>query len=101
MADAGTTLLTVRMVNGQVRLELPDDPNVGEGPTRFEINLVNEQVNQLGAGLPAKVRERMVTVMNAHVRALQDIAEQAHHQNLEAQSRTQEAIAQRAAMETS
>lgn len=66
--------MTVRMVNGLVVLELPDDPNVGEGPTRFDMAPSIAELEAITAGLPVKARQRMRILMRHHERHLEEIA---------------------------
>lgn len=98
--DAGKMLMTMRIVNGQVQLDLPDDPTIGEGPTHFELHLVDGQVAALGKALPDEARERIRRLMNAHADDLNRIWMQREAESEEIRSRQRQATRQRAALET-
>lgn len=73
---ASKTVATLRMVNGQLWLDLPDDPGELEGPSAFSEPFDAARTEEVLSKLSLKARDRIYKLVDAHALDL----ETAHRQ---------------------
>lgn len=78
--DAGALLMTMRVVNGKIILDLPDDPAVFEGPTHFsrhiheiEARAIFDALGKLETANVPSPLARVQSIIQEHVEQLQRI----------------------------
>lgn len=71
--EASRVLFVARAVNGRVILDVPDRPDIHEGPSRFAYQLGSEELRTLLAPLPARVVESVRALLQGHIEDLRHI----------------------------
>lgn len=96
---AGKHVAELFMLNGQLQLKLPDDPGISEGPTRFDVNLTQDQVEALVGAMPTEARDRILKLVDQHVADLDQIRAQSERELDEYKSRKADGARTRAAID--